>query len=63
MFLNIFFYQKLAKQQRSNFSGDGGPPPFVPFGQKIASDGFKPSKRGNCYAKTLTLNGTLFELS
>ncbi|KAF1651455.1 Tudor domain-containing protein 3, partial [Aptenodytes patagonicus] len=29
--------QSLAKHNRSNIGTEGGPPPFVPFGQKCAS--------------------------
>lgn len=32
-FLSLFNVQSLAKHSRSNIGAEGGPPPFVPFGQ------------------------------
>jgi hypothetical protein len=29
------FFQKLAKHTRGRIGEDGGPPPWIPFGQKI----------------------------
>jgi hypothetical protein len=41
----LFVLQKLAKQQRGSYTTEGGPPLFVPFGQRIGNDAYKTTTR------------------
>ncbi|XP_045205622.2 tudor domain-containing protein 3-like [Mercenaria mercenaria] len=47
--------KKLAKQQRGSYGTEGGPPPFVPFGQRIGNDAYKSSTRRDNF-KSLEVN-------
>ncbi|XP_060585964.1 tudor domain-containing protein 3-like [Ruditapes philippinarum] len=47
--------KKLAKQQRGSYTTEGGPPPFVPFGQRIGNDAYKTTTRRDNF-KSLDAN-------
>ncbi|WAQ98956.1 TDRD3-like protein [Mya arenaria] len=49
--------RKLAKQSRATFNTDGGPPLFVPFGQRISTDAYKAQPKRDNFKSLETLKG------